>query len=1065
MSLKILSSLLSKVSHKMPLRLVLVIPFVVQTFAAMGLTGYLSFRNGQQAVNDLASQLHNEVCDRIIGHLNSYLATPYLLNQILADAAVRGQLQTQSTSSELFLWQQLQSLDSLKSSSSGSVELFDSINTIQLGTEQGEYLGAGFSLDGSLVIKAADSSTNSDFHTYATDSQGNRTQLLRVREDYDPRIRPWYKRTVEVDQTAWSPIYVMFSHRMLGMTVSEPIKDDTETLLGVVGTDVLLDNISQFLGSLKIGQTGQTFIIERSGLLVASSTQQQPFYVDDDQAKRLLAIHSSDHLMRGTAQYLTEEFADLSQIKQPQQLKFFFTQKGNANSGNQLLLVAPFQNGRGLDWLIVVVVPESDFMEQITRNNHNTLWLCLGALGLASVLGFFTSDWITSPIFRLSAASRAIANGELAQKVTVKGIKELRVLADSFNQMAQQLQGSFYELEERVEERTIALSSSEQKFALAFRASPNPIAITVLDDGRYIEINDTFSTVTGYTKEEVINHTSEDLNIWVNLEDYSRMNQLLTENGEVHNQEFEFRLKSGEIRTGLLSAEIINLGGQDCLLSIINDITERKRVQEAFFESQRTLSTLMSNLPGMAYRGANDENWTMQFVSEGCTELTGYSATDLIDNRLVSYEQLIHPEDKEFVRQDIEAAIAQRKPFQLVYRITTFTGKVKWVWEQGEGVFSPKEQLLAIEGFITDITERRQALEALAEKEQYLRLILDNIPQQVFWKDRNLVFLGCNKNWAQAAEFESPEAVVGKTDYDLLPSKEIAQQYRDKDLRVMETNQAEHFIAPKEKLSEDGKKIWLDINKIPIHDPQGNVVGLLGVLEDITLRKEAEEALLMEQEKSERLLLNILPEAIVRRLKQDNWELGKSNGEALIAEQFDEVTIMFADIVGFTPLSARIEPKELVNLLNHIFSLFDQLAEKHDLEKIKTIGDAYMVAGGLPIPKENHTAAIANMALDMQQAINQFQVETGENFAIRIGISTGSVIAGVIGIKKFIYDLWGDTVNVASRMESQGEPGRIQVTASVYERLQDKYLLEERGAIAVKGKGTMNTYWLKGLKS
>ncbi|NEP55449.1 MAG: PAS domain S-box protein [Symploca sp. SIO2G7] len=1064
MSLKILSSHLSKVSHKIPLRLVLVVPFVVQIFAAVGLTGYLSFRNGQQAVNDLASQLHREVCDRIIGHLNSYLATPHLLNQILADAAVRGQLQTRSTPSELFLWQQLQSLDSLQGSSLNSVKLLDSVNTIQFGTEQGEYLGAGFERDGSLVIKAADSSTNSDFYTYGTDSQGNRTQLLKVREDYDPRIRPWYKRAVTVEQTVWSPIYVMFSHRMLGITISEPIKDETETLLGVVGTDVLLDNISQFLGSLKIGQTGQTFIIERSGLLVASSTQQQPFYFNDDEAKRLLAANSSDPLMRATAQYLTEEFADLSQIKQPQQLKFSLVHNSNANSENQLLQVAPFQDGRGLDWLIVVVVPESDVIEQITKNTHNTLWLCLGALGLATVLGVFTSRWITSPIFRLSAASRAIANGELEHKVTVKGIKEFRALADSFNQMAQQLQEYFDELEERVEERTLALRLSEQKFALAFRASPNPIAITILADGRYIEINDTFLEVTGYTKEEVINHTSEELNIWANQEDRSRMNQFLAENGEVHNQEFDFRLKSGEVRTGLLSAEIINLGGQDCLLSIINDITERKQVQEAFFESQRTLSTLMSNLPGMAYRGANDENWTMRFVSEGCTELTGYSATDLIDNRRVSYEQLIYLEDKELVRQEIEAAIAQRKPFQLVYRITTFTGKIKWVWEQGEGVFSPEGKLLAIEGFITDITERRQALEALAEKEQYLRLILDNIPQQVFWKDRNLVFLGCNKNWAQAARVENPEAVVGKTDYDLLPSKEIAQQYRAKDLQIMEKNQPEHFIAPKEKLSEDGKKVWLDINKIPIHDPQGNVVGLLGVLEDITLRKEAEEALRVEQEKSERLLLNILPEAIVQRLKQDHWQLEKSNGEALIAEQFDEVTIMFADIVGFTPLSARIAPKEVVNLLNQIFSLFDQLAEKHGLEKIKTIGDAYMVAGGLPIPKENHAAAIANMALDMQQAINQFQVETGENFAIRIGINTGSVIAGVIGIKKFIYDLWGDTVNVASRMESQGEPGKIQVTASVYQRLQDQYLLEERGAIAVKGRGTMNTYWLQGLK-
>jgi class 3 adenylate cyclase len=140
------------------------------------------------------------------------------------------------------------------------------------------------------------------------------------------------------------------------------------------------------------------------------------------------------------------------------------------------------------------------------------------------------------------------------------------------------------------------------------------------------------------------------------------------------------------------------------------------------------------------------------------------------------------------------------------------------------------------------------------------------------------------------------------------------------------------------------------------------------------------------------------------------------------------------------------------------------LAEKHGVEKIKTIGDAYMAAGGLPVPTDNHAEAIAQMALDMQEAVHQFKTQQGESFKIRIGINTGPVVAGVIGIKKFSYDLWGDAVNVASRMESNGIPGRIQVTAATKERLQDKYLFEERGAIAVKGKGTMITYWLVGRK-
>ncbi|MBE9162962.1 adenylate/guanylate cyclase domain-containing protein [Tychonema sp. LEGE 06208] len=224
---------------------------------------------------------------------------------------------------------------------------------------------------------------------------------------------------------------------------------------------------------------------------------------------------------------------------------------------------------------------------------------------------------------------------------------------------------------------------------------------------------------------------------------------------------------------------------------------------------------------------------------------------------------------------------------------------------------------------------------------------------------------------------------------------------------------------------------------------------------EIKERQTVELALRLAQNKSDHLLLNILPAAIVENLKK---------GEGYAAERFESATVLFADIVDFTSLAARISPLELVNFLNKIFSKFDELTEKHGLEKIKTIGDAYMVAGGLPVPRTDHVGAIANMALDMQDAIADFKTDTGEPIQIRIGISTGPVVAGVIGTKKFIYDLWGDTVNVASRMECQGLPGYIQVTSAVCEQLKERYVLEERGAIAVKGKGELIVYWLKAKK-
>jgi len=223
--------------------------------------------------------------------------------------------------------------------------------------------------------------------------------------------------------------------------------------------------------------------------------------------------------------------------------------------------------------------------------------------------------------------------------------------------------------------------------------------------------------------------------------------------------------------------------------------------------------------------------------------------------------------------------------------------------------------------------------------------------------------------------------------------------------------------------------------------------------QEIHERHEVEKALRQAQQKSEQLLLNILPEAVVSQLKQFQGSL---------AERFDEATVLFADIVNFTPLAAQFSPLELVNLLNQIFSEFDRLAEVHHLEKIKTIGDAYMAVGGVPLPQEDHAIAIADMALAMQDAIRRFSRDGNIPLQLRIGINTGTVVAGVIGIKKFSYDLWGDTVNVASRMESQGEPGKIQVTEATYQRLAAEFRFEPGQERHVKGKGRMRTYYLLG---
>jgi adenylate cyclase len=216
-----------------------------------------------------------------------------------------------------------------------------------------------------------------------------------------------------------------------------------------------------------------------------------------------------------------------------------------------------------------------------------------------------------------------------------------------------------------------------------------------------------------------------------------------------------------------------------------------------------------------------------------------------------------------------------------------------------------------------------------------------------------------------------------------------------------------------------------------------------------------------EQKVSERLLLNVLPRTIVERLKMlDGSPVGSF--KEVVADSFPEVTVLFADVVGFTKFSEEVSPQVLVGLLNDIFTRFDAIADHHDIEKIKTIGDCYMAVAGLPLIPRDHAARAAHVALDMMEALERFNKDTGHDLLMRIGINSGGVVAGVIGKRKFLYDLWGDVVNTASRMESHGMAGKIQITDCTRRALGERFLVEERGVIDVKGKGPMHTWFLNG---
>ena len=347
------------------------------------------------------------------------------------------------------------------------------------------------------------------------------------------------------------------------------------------------------------------------------------------------------------------------------------------------------------------------------------------------------------------------------------------------------------------------------------------------------------------------------------------------------------------------------------------------------------------------------------------------------------------------------------------------------------------------------LIQRKQAEELLRIAQEKYHSIVENAIAGIFQSTPSGGYISANPALAKLYGYDSPEELMSDI-------KNISQQLYVNQARRLEfvaAMEADNAVSGFESMvcRKDGRRIWVSENVRAVRDSKGELLYYEGTVSDITERKLAQEALKFQQEQSEKLLLNILPKPIAERLKAK---------QSTIADSFADVSVLFADIVGFTELSARMSPTELVKRLNVIFSHFDQLAEKYGVEKIKTIGDAYMVVGGLPMPRDDHAEAIAQMALGMQAKIAKLCADTGEKLAIRVGINSGPVVAGVIGVSKFTYDLWGDTVNVAARMEATGNAGRIQVTDVTYELLKDKYLFERRGVIQVKGKGNMMTYWL-----
>ncbi len=498
------------------LRLLLVVPFVLQISAAVGLTGYLSWRNGQEAVQDLAGQLREEVSDRIGEHLDHYLNIP----QSLVDS--------QGIAFDVGLWD-LQDSETLRLSFWHQVKTHQ-ISYLLLGFETGEFLSVGHFFGDDRIsteqILQATPEAGGILYSRLLDDQGQPSQITHDLGQFITREEGWYQEAIKQNRRTWSPVYnwtvepYNLSIAMSQPLYSEPDPEGKRTLIGALAAEQQLTDISHFLRNLDVSVSAKTFIMEPNGLLIGSSAGEQPFLLKNGQPQRLRAKDSDDSLIRASAEFLEDKFPSFVAIEMAQQLEF-------ENGGErQFVQVTPWRDELGLDWLVVVVMPEADFMAQIQANARRTWLLCGVALLVATGMGIYTSHWITGPIKRLSEAAEAIAeqaaldpkvlelNAPIFQPTALLDnqtyrFKELGLMSGSFRRMAEQLQVAFGRLSHTATHD--ALTGLPNRYALetllaARLETQVPLALLFLDLDYFKLVNDSLGHGVGDRLLQAVAH-------------------------------------------------------------------------------------------------------------------------------------------------------------------------------------------------------------------------------------------------------------------------------------------------------------------------------------------------------------------------------------------------------------------------------------------------------------------------------------------------------------------------------------------------------------------------------
>ena len=595
---------IAKILNKLGLTTILVLLIVSILLGSVGAIGYLSFRNGLEGANNLAMQLQDSLQARIKQNLDEFLAKPHAINRINAEALRSGLVHSGD-----FPGQRTRFLQ--------QVQAFDSVLTCAFGSAEGDFIGAGWRGNGLFDCAIADKSTGNDYHVFILDEHGDPGELVNIVRDYDPRTRSWYQSAIQARQPAWSPIYTWASQSNIGISAVLPVHDKSGALLGVQLSALSLEHVSRFLEGLSIGITGQAFIVERSGLLVASSLEPPTRRMAGQSGteERFPVTESTSSLARSAAAYLIERYGSLDRITGDEKLRVSL-------SGQEYFLnVTLFSDRHGLDWLIAVIIPESDFLGHVNANTRATLLMSIAALIVAVLIVVYVARWITQPILKLNAFAQDMSHGKWQEFPITTRFREVRQLGESFNRMGGQLREAFGTLEDRVRERTHELAAVNQQLQTeiiertkteeALRESRGKLeaalasmtdAVFISDTGgRFINFNDAFATFHRFkNKEECAKSFAEHLDI---LDLFLADGELSLPEGRpvaralrgetAANAEYTVRRKdTGVTWVGSYSFGPIRDKDGEIVGAVVvgRDITHLKRAEKALHEFNETLS-------------------------------------------------------------------------------------------------------------------------------------------------------------------------------------------------------------------------------------------------------------------------------------------------------------------------------------------------------------------------------------------------------------------------------------------------------------------------------------------